>query len=199
MPLAACPRGGQRLDLRPPYPRLSVEAAWQRWVGGSLLEHLEYAALRQRLHALGLRPGDDDSWDDLFHRAWVARIEPALARMPQPIFITDFPAPLASLAQLSPRDPRVAERFELYVGGLELANGFGELTCAHTQRARFEAELAARSTAGRRAYPLDEGFLAALERMPPAAGIALGLERLLMLLFDAHDLDAVAWVPWNSL
>lgn len=191
--------GAARPALAPPYPRLSVEEAWQRWTGRSLLAHLEHDELRRQVLALGLRPADDDSWDDLFHRVWLARIEPQLARLERPIFITDFPAPLASLAQLNPADPRRAERFELYAGGLELANGFGELTCPVTQRQRFVAERAARAAAGRCDYPLDEGFLLALEELPPTAGIALGFDRLLMLLLEADDIDDIAWIPWNNL
>ena len=116
----------------------------------------------------------------------------------EPFFLTHYPAPLASLARLVPGDPRVSERFELYAGGMELANGFGELTDAKEQRVRFAAEERERRLAGKPPYPVDERFLTALDTLPPSAGIALGLERLLMLVLGKQDIDDVAFIPWTQ-
>ena len=128
---------------------------------------------------------------DRFDCDLVARVEPALPA-DRPCVLLDYPAQAAALARLKPDDPAVAERWELYIGGLELANAYGELTDAVIQRARFEACNADRRLAGRAAYPLDELFLAALAGgLPPCGGIALGVDRLAMLLCDAHTIDEV--------
>jgi len=120
---------------------------------------------------------------DRFDRDLVGRVEPALAARARAVFLTDYPAARAALARLKPGDPRAAERWELYVGGVELANAFGELTDAAEQRARFERCAAERAAAGRAVYPLDEAFLAALEAgLPDCAGVALGIDRLAMVL-----------------
>ena len=190
-------RGARTLSLARPFAELRVDDAFQSHAGFSILTALEIPALFAEAERLGLQPQADDSWDDLYHRIWLACIEPELAADGRPVFITEFPAPRASLARLDPDDPRIAQRFELYVGGLELANAFAELTDPIEQRRRFVAERAQRAAAGRRDYPLDEAFLAALERMPPTSGIALGLERLLMVVLDATNIDQVASLPWN--
>jgi lysyl-tRNA synthetase class 2 len=194
----ACRYGGLEIDLARPFRRISVDEAFRTHAGFSILEALTPAPLMAQLDRLGIAHRGDDTWDDLFHRVFLTRVEPALLQDPRPLFLTHYPAPLASLARLAPEDPRAAERFELYVGGLELANAFGELVDAATQRTRFELERAARAAAGKRDYPLDEAFLAALKGMPEAAGIALGMERLLMVLLDAPDIDAVSFLPWGD-
>jgi lysyl-tRNA synthetase class 2 len=119
--------------------------------------------------------------DDAFYRVLVEDIEPQLGKE-RPVFLTRYPARMASLARLCPDDPSVADRFEAYIDGIELCNGFGELTDATEQRRRFEADLAARKRLGRPSYPIDEDFLAALEHMPASGGNALGVDRLVMLL-----------------
>jgi lysyl-tRNA synthetase class 2 len=130
------------------------------------------------------------AWDaDRFDFDMATKIEPALPK--GPLFLFDYPAQAASLSKLSGRDPRVAQRWELYVDGLELANAFTELTDPAEQRARFEAARAERRTLGEADYPLDEEFLASLARMPPAGGVALGVDRLVMLACAASCLDDV--------
>ena len=127
---------------------------------------------------------------DRFDLDLVTRVEPALPH-DHPVVLIDYPAPLAALARRKPDDPARAERWELYFGGIELANAYSELTDPAEQRARFEEANAARAQRGAQPYPLDEPFLAALAQMPPSGGIALGVDRLLMILADADSLDAI--------
>jgi lysyl-tRNA synthetase class 2 len=128
---------------------------------------------------------------DRFDHDMAFKVEPALPR-DRPCVLRDYPAAAAALSRLCPADPRVAERWELYLGGIELCNAFGELTDAREQRARFVAAAEARRLAGATAYPLDEDFLAALGAgMPPAGGAALGVDRLCMVLLDVPDIAAV--------
>ncbi len=127
---------------------------------------------------------------DRFDLDLVDKVEPGLPRN-RPVVLIDYPAEAAALARLSPSNPHVAERWELYAGGVELANAYGELTQPEEQRARFERCAAERAALGREVYPLDEAFLDALPRVPPCAGIALGVDRLVMLLACAASLDDV--------
>ena len=202
---AAAVGAGEAIDyqnrsirLTPPYPRISVEEAFLTHAGFSIRARETPQALAPQVRRLGLPTQPDDSWDDLFYRVFLSVVEPALVADGQPFFLTHYPAPLAALAQLDPSDPRVSERFELYVAGMELANGFGELTDANRQRQRFARDKALRQARGMAAYPEDEAFYAALEQMPPAAGSALGLERLLMLVLDVNEIDAVNFLPWSE-
>jgi elongation factor P--(R)-beta-lysine ligase len=132
----------------------------------------------------------DAAWDDAFYQVFLDRVEPHLG-VGRPTFVFDWPRPLAALARLKPDDPLTAERFELYAGGLELANAFGELTCADEQRRRFVAEAEIRRQRGKTVYPLDERLLAALAHLPPTCGIAMGFDRLLMLVLGAPSIRNV--------
>ena len=188
--------GGGAIDLTPPFERLTVEEAFRKRLGIELAAcDGDAGRLRTALRAAGLDAGrDGDSFDDLFFRAFLDRIEPGLG-LDRPVYLIDWPAPMAALSRLKPDDPRFAERFELYAGGLELANGFSELTDAVEQRRRLLEEQAFRARIGRPVYPLDEQFLAALPRMPEAGGVALGLDRLLMLLIGGRSLADVLLFP----
>jgi lysyl-tRNA synthetase class 2 len=190
--------GGSAIDLDAPFRRLTVDQAFREHAGFSVLEALQPDQLRRQLTRLDVHFAASDSWDDLFHRLFLTRVEPRILEDPRPVFLTHYPAPLAALARLSPEDPRTSERFELFACGLELANGFGELTDPTEQRQRFERDRHRRVAEGRRDVPIDERFLAALGDLPPSAGIALGLERLLMLLLDVDNIDAVAFIPWGD-
>jgi lysyl-tRNA synthetase class 2 len=179
--------------------RLSVAEAFARFSGIDLLAtladgagHRESLAVAAR--AAGIYIAADDSWADIFSRVLVERIEPKLG-IGRPTILDQYPAGQAALARTSAADPRVAERFELYVGGVELANGFAELTDAAEQRRRLEREMAEKERRYGERYPLDEDFLAALAHMPNACGIALGLDRLVMLATGAARIDQVLWAP----
>ena len=142
--------------------------------------------------AAGIRVADDDRWSDIFSRVLVERIEPTLG-IGRPTILLDYPIPEAALARKSAADPRVAERFELYACGVELANAFGELTDVDEQRQRFEADMAEMQRIYGYRYPLDEELLEALAVMPESAGIALGFDRLVMLATGARSVAEVLW------
>ncbi|MCF8129290.1 MAG: EF-P lysine aminoacylase GenX [Deltaproteobacteria bacterium] len=165
---------GLNIDLNTPWERLSVRSAFERYAPLSLDQALQ---------------------NDHFDQIMVNDIEPNLG-IKTPTFIYDYPASLAALARLKSGSPGVAERFEIYVGGIELANGFSELNDAHEQRLRFEKELKQRASLGKPVTPMPEKFLKELSNMPKTAGIALGLDRLVMVFGDARTIDeVVAFTP----
>jgi elongation factor P--(R)-beta-lysine ligase len=190
---------GRSADAFAAPERLSVAEAFTRFAGIDLLATLrEGEPDRERFaHAasgVGVRIADDDTWGDIFSRVLVERIETKLG-IGRATILDEYPAGQAALARPSPKDSRVAERFELYVCGVELANGFGELTDAAEQRRRLEQEMTEKQLRYGERYPLDEDFLAALAQMPEASGIALGLDRLVMLTTGASHIDQVLWAP----
>ena len=180
--------------------RLTVADAMARHAGVDLMRTLDEAgegvrdALARQARAAGIDPAADDSWSDLFSKLLVAFVEPKLGDG-RPTLLTDYPACEAALARRKPDDRRLSERFELYVCGVELANGFGELTDPGEQRRRFEAEMAEKQKRYGERYPIDEDFLSALAQMPEAAGVALGFDRLVMLATGATRIDQVIWTP----
>ncbi|KFI27271.1 lysyl-tRNA synthetase [Haematobacter missouriensis] len=183
-----------------PPERLSVADAFDRHAGIDLLATLSPAgqpdreALAGAARIIGTRVAEDDTWSDILSRILVERVEPHLG-LGRPTVLDRYPAVEAALARRAPDDVRVAERFELYACGVELANGFGELTDAIEQRRRFIAEMDEKQRVYGERYPLDEDFLAALPQMPPASGIALGFDRLVMLATGAPLIDMVVWTP----
>jgi lysyl-tRNA synthetase class 2 len=186
-------RGSGTISLRPPFERLTCRDAFLRYAGFDPLA-LDADALAQAARACGVRPAAGAGWDDVFTQVLLERIEPALG-IDRPTFLTEYPASQAALARLKPSDPRVAERFELYAGGLELANGFSELCDSREQRRRLEEEQALRKRLGREVFALDEKFLAALDRIAEAGGVALGFDRLLMLATGAETIGDVLLFP----
>ena len=183
---------GRSIDVTPPWPRLGVREAMDRWAFVEVEGDEPAATLVSRVRAAGIDVAADTAWDDAFFAAFLARVEPAIAALDHPLILEDWPAPLAALARRHPSDPRFALRFEAYVGGLELANAFDELTDATEQRARFEDDQRNRRARDRAVYPIDAKLIAALhEGLPPSAGIALGFDRLVMLATGASTIDQV--------
>lgn len=180
--------------------RLGVPEAFRQLAGIDLLATLSdrgdpsATALRAACDAAGIRTAPDDTWSDMFSRVIVERIEPRLG-LGRPTLLDRYPVPEAALARPAPDDPRLAERFELYVCGVELANGFGELTDPAEQRLRFEADMDEKARLYGERYPVDEEFLSALAAMPDASGVALGLDRLVMLAAGAERVQDVIWTP----
>ena len=173
--------------------RLTVHEAFERHLGIDLFAVEERPAFAEAAGRAGIRVAADDGWSDIFSRAMV-EIEPKLG-LERPTALVEYPIREAALARPSAADPRVAERFELYCCGVELANAFGELTDPHEQRRRFEADMALKERTYGRRPAIDEDFLAALHHMPPASGIALGFDRLVMLATGARHVDEVLWAP----
>ncbi len=180
--------------------RVTLAEAFDRFAGIDLLATVaadgttDRDALAAAARAIGERVAGDDTWADVFSRVLVSRIEPNLG-FGRPTILCEYPVSEAALARPKPADPRVAERFELYACGVELANAFGELTDPAEQRRRFEAEMDEKSRVYGERYPIDEDFLAALGSMPPASGSALGFDRLVMLATGASHIEQVLWTP----
>ena len=191
---------GQVCDPFAPYERLTLCDAFSRYAQIDLAATLaadgapKRDVLANAARRIGLRVAEDDTWSDVFSRVLSAKIEPHLG-MERLTILDQYPAIEAALARKAPHDSRFAERFEVYACGVELANGFGELTDAVEQRARFRAEMAEKTRVYGHAYPIDEDFLAALAHMPDAAGIAMGFDRVVMLATNAPHIDAVLWTP----
>jgi lysyl-tRNA synthetase class 2 len=189
-------RGGVELALAAPFERLTVAEAFRVHAGIDLAAcDGDAARLAAAAGRAGIDPGGEgEAFDDVFFRVMLEAVEPRIGRA-RPTYLLDWPAPMAALSRLKRDDPRFAERFELYAGGIELANGFSELTDPAEQRRRLLAERGERRRMGRAEYPLDEAFLAALGAMPEAGGVAVGLDRLLMLLTGAEAIEDVLLFP----
>jgi lysyl-tRNA synthetase class 2 len=192
--------GDLEIDLRPPWPRLGIREIFLSHAGVDLEKITDTKRLAAAARKLGLEEVDGSwQWDDIFFLIFLKEVEPALPRE-RPCFLVDYPVEMASLARRKPQAPRWAERFELYAGGLELANAFSELTDPVEQRQRLFAERSHRERMGKTLYPMDESFLEALERgLPDCAGIALGVDRLVMLLAGASSIREVIPFPAGDL
>ena len=180
--------------------RLTVAAAFTHHASIDLMATLsptgegDRGALATQARRSGFDVTESDSWADIFSKVLVARVEPMLG-LERPTVLFEYPRCEAALARACGHDPRLAERFELYVCGVELANGFGELTDPVEQRARFEGEMDEKQRVYGERYPIDEDFLAALAEMPEASGVALGFDRLVMLATGSRTVDDVLWTP----
>ncbi|UPJ66221.1 EF-P lysine aminoacylase EpmA [Bradyrhizobium sp. 191] len=177
---------------------LTVAGAFERFAGIDLLSTISGGeGNRDALAAAArgkVRVAEDDTWSDIFSKVLVEHVEPHLGQGRLTILF-EYPSPEAALARVKADAPRVAERFEVYACGVELANGFGELTDAEEQRKRFTESMREKQRRYGEAYPLDEDFLAAVAVMPEASGVALGFDRLVMLASGATRIDQVVWTP----
>ncbi|ODT66910.1 MAG: EF-P lysine aminoacylase GenX [Pelagibacterium sp. SCN 63-23] len=191
---------GRQCDPRLEAEHVSVAEAFARHAGIDLLATMDAdgvpdgKALAAAMERAGMTLSDDRSWSYLFTQVLVEKVEPLLGNGRVTV-LDRYPAAEAALARRVPGDRRVSERFEIYAAGVELANGFGELTDAAEQRRRFEAEMAEKARLYGEQYPIDENFLAALAFMPEASGVAMGFDRLVMLATAAQRIEAVLWAP----
>jgi lysyl-tRNA synthetase class 2 len=179
--------------------RLTLAEAFDRFAGIDLLSTTpdgvpDAGLMREQIRKAGIQTASDDTWGDMFSRVMVERVDPNLG-IGRPTILCEYPVCEAALARPKASDPRVAERFELFACGVELANAFGELTDPAEQRRRFIADMDEKERIYGERYPLDEDFLAALASMPEASGIALGFDRLVMLATAAPHIDDVMWTP----
>ena len=191
--------GERKVDPFQAPDRMTVAEAFSRFAGVDLLAAIAasrdgHNALARAAAQTGIAVAADDTLGDTFSRVLVERVEPNIGNG-RATLLTEYPACQAALARRKASDPRVAERFELYACGVELANAFGELTDPHEQRLRLEAEMAEKQRIHGERYPIDEDFLAALAQMPPASGAALGFDRLVMLATGAGHIEQVLWTP----
>ena len=190
---------GKTIDPFADAERVSVAAAFERFAGVDLLATIaagkgDRARLAAEAGRVGVAVAPDDNWGDIFSRILAERVEPHLG-LGRATVLYEYPLPLAALARAKPGSDKVAERFELYACGVELANAFGELTDGAEQRARFEVAMQEKLRIHGERYPVDEDFLEALNIMPPASGIALGFDRLVMLATGARNIEQVIWTP----
>ncbi len=191
---------GIHLDLRPPWPRISLGEAMRGYAGVDLEEIQDLEAFVSVALSKGYTEVDTSwAWEDVFYKIFLTEVEPRLPRS-VPFFLVDYPKEMAALARIKPGAPRWAERFELFLAGVELANAFSELTDPEEQAERLQRERDQRRAIGQEVYPVDASFLEALRMgMPEAAGIALGVDRLVMLLADAPSIQEVMAFPAQDL
>lgn len=183
---------GVPLDLNPPFIRLKVTEAMRTYGKVDIEKNMDKESLLlqalRRGYSINLQ--DEYSYDDIFFKIFLDKVEPNLG-FPKPVFLYEYPAHMAALARLKPDNPLWAERFELYIAGVELANAFSELVNPEEQQQRFIEEQKFRASMGKPVYPIDEELLQALSRLPPSAGIALGIDRLLMIFCDTKNIQDV--------
>ncbi len=193
---------GRECDPFEPWEKISVAEACRKYAGFDLEKTLpdeptlepDPAPLAEVAANLGIQVSDDDRWDDIYFRIAFEKIEPNLGRG-VPTILYDYPVCMAALSRRKPSDPRFAERFEVYVGDVELANAFSELTDAAEQRERFEYDMDLKESLYGERYPIDDDFINAVASMPEAAGIAVGVDRLVMLITGAERIEDVLWAP----
>ena len=193
---------GREYDPFGEWERLPVVEAFARYADVDLFSVLpaepslepDPAPFAAEARRIGVQTADDDRWDDVFFRIAFEKIEPHLGET-KPTILYDYPVCMAALSRRKPSDPRLAERFEVYVGGMELANAFSELTDASEQRERFEHDMDLKERLYGERYPIDEDFIDAVAHMPECAGIAVGVDRLVMALTGTERIDDVQWMP----
>lgn len=190
----------ENIDLSTPWPRFTTNELFIKYCGLNLLENQDLETFKKNAESKNFDTNSCENWDDLYFKIFLNNIEPELAKLNQPIFIYDYPSSQAALAKKSATNPFFAERFELYIKGIELANAFSELTDSKEQRTRLIEEQNLRKTMGKTILPIDEEFLQSLDQITvPTAGIALGLDRLLMILLDKKSIEEVMLFPMNKM
>lgn len=182
----------REIDLSLPWKKISCKQAFAELAGIDLRKFLDFEEAKRICLEKGYEVYPETSWEELYHQVFLNEVEPKLPKE-KPFFLYDYPAPLAALAQVKKDDPAWAERFEFYIGGLELGNGYSELTDAKEQEKRLKQDLRERKKRGMKTFEYDKDFVEALkEGMPKTAGIAVGVDRLVMLFANAKDIREVA-------
>lgn len=190
---------GQSIDLTAPWPRVTVAEAFQKWVGISADQLLNRDELVKTAQEKGYQVDDSTTWEQAYNQLFLNEIEPHFPA-DRPIFIYEYPISQAALSRPKKDDPRFAERFELYIAGIEIGNAFSELTDATEQERRFKLELEERKQLNKTPFDLDEDFINALKTgMPESAGIAIGVDRLIMLLADVESIQETMWFPVSEI
>ncbi len=188
---------GRTFDLTQPWLRISVAEAFQKYADINVETLCDEAALIAAAANKGYQVTETTTWEEAYNQIFLNDIDPAIAALNQPVFLYDYPASQAALSRRKADDPRFAERFEWYIGGIELGNAFSELTDAVEQEQRLRQDLAFRATTGKKQYQLDEDFIAALRSgMPPTGGIAVGVDRLVQLLADVPSIHDTMFFPY---
>ncbi len=180
------------------WERLHMNDAWERYAGVPLNEYLEHSAMHTLCVKKGYNAQESESYEDLFYRIFLNEIEPHLGKK-NPVILHHYPAPMAALSRLSPHDQRYAERFEVYAGGFEIANCFSELTDPDEQIKRLQKDREDRGKLRKDLFDIDTEFIDALRTMPPSAGIALGIDRLVQIYAGTENIDTVLSVPMSIL
>lgn len=194
-PSLAGDKEGRKVDITGVWDRLSMREIWKKYIGVELNDYLTNEKMAGLVRERGLTADDNDEYEDLFYKIFLNDIETNLG-MEKPVIVYDYPERMCSLSRLSEDDPRYAERFELYIGGLELANAFGELTDAVEQKKRLEEDRLKREQLGKEIWPVDPDFINAIKQigdanLPSVGGIALGIDRMIMLFVGANDINEV--------
>lgn len=187
-----------RIRISEPWERLTMKQVWQNFLNINLDENLTLETLSATASAKGYNVTKDDEYEDVFFKIFLNEIEPKLG-LERPLFIYDYPAVMTSLSRPCPQDARYAERVECYIGGLEMCNGFGELTDAAQQNINLERDKALRHKLGKETWPVDPDFISALRSgIEPPAGVALGVDRMVLLFTKAGDINEVIFGSMND-
>ncbi len=187
-----------KIDFSKPFERLSLKEAFKKFCKLNLDNLLTLNAIKKAAEDKGYKIGEDFRYEDMFFKIFINEIEPNLGKN-KPTFLYDYPIQLGALARAKKDNPQYAERVELYIAGLEIANGFSELTDSGEQRKRLEEEKKLRFAQNKDLYNIDEDFIQALNNLPKSAGIALGIDRLVMILLDASSIEEVISFPASTL
>jgi len=191
---------GEVYDLSLPWPRISVAEAFQKYSKIDTETLLDEKKLLQAGKKKGYKIAKSTTWKQVFYQIFLNEIEPEFKKIHKPVFIYDYPLAQASLSRPKKKDPRFAERFEIFLAGVELGNCFSELTDVKAQHKRFESDLAERRRLGKTGFPIDEDFIKALKSgMPVSTGIAVGVDRLVMLTADVPNVSDTIFFPDNEL
>jgi len=186
------------ISLTPPWQRISIRQSFQKYAGVNLDEFLDPQKARQICQKKGYQINENSTWEQLYHQVFLNEVEPKLPKE-KPLILYDYPAPLAALARLKPTDSRYAERFEFYLAGLEIGNGYSELTDSQEQEKRLKQDIEARKSLGMRLFDYDKEFVEAVKNLPPCGGIAVGVDRLIMALTGAKTISEVLPFPASKI